>query len=119
MHTIFIESDVQDKLEFKDQNGVPILSLDVVKIGADNVPTSAIYLSTSEEMQVLAYLVNKKHGDEVRVKQASYEHNTAALQQIPLIGKFMDGKAMSDGQVLFKAISAWKEKVLKRCPCAL
>ena len=114
MHTIFIESDVQDKLEFKDPSGNPILTLDVVKIGADNVPTSAIYLSTTEEMQVLAYLVNKKHGEDVRVKQASDEHNTAALGKIPLIGKFMDGKTMSDGRVLFKAIAEWKEQGLEK-----
>lgn len=114
MHTIFIESDTVETLEFKDSGGKPLLTLNVVKIGADEVPTSAIYQTTSEEMQVLAYLINKKHGEQVQVKQASVEHNQAALGQLNLIGKFMAGDSLSDGTVLFKAIKTWKQSGLKK-----
>jgi hypothetical protein len=109
MYTIFIESNDISNLEFKDSNGKPVLQLNVVKPGADEVPVSAIYLATKEEMQVVAYLVDQKYGDKVRVKQASDTHNRLAISEISLVGKFMNGDVLAEGDVLFEAINKWKE----------
>lgn len=108
MYTIFIESEMIESLEFKDPDGNPVLRLNVVKPGVDEVPISAIYIATREEMQVLAFLINQKHGDSVQVKQASDIHNATAIGEINLVGKFMNGDVLADERVLFKAIEDWQ-----------
>lgn len=110
MHTIYVESDSVESLDFKDPEGNPLISLKTIKPGAETVPTASIYVSTSEEMQVVGYLVNQKYGDAVKVKVASDEHNGMALNEAILVGNYMKGDRLEGGRILFQAIDEWQNE---------